>query len=121
MYRLKISDYFSSAHQLRGYRGKCEDLHGHNWKVDVAVEGLQLDEVGLLVDFKHLKDMLQSVLDELDHTFLNKLEPFRDQNPSSENVARYIFGKMSTLVPDGITVASVTVWESDKACAEYCE
>ena len=91
MYELKTITQFGAAHQLRNYKGKCENLHGHNWKIEVYVKGENLDENGLLVDFKVIKDKTKEIIEELDHKFLNELECFRDINPSSENIARYIY------------------------------
>jgi len=122
MYELKIISQFGSAHQLRGYRGKCENLHGHNWKIEVCVKGEKLGEDGLLVDFKLIKKATKKVVEKLDHTFLNDLDCFKEINPSSENIARYIFKETSRDLnrPD-ISVSRVTVWESDTACATYWE
>ncbi len=120
MYELKVEDAFAAAHNLRGYQGQCEALHGHNWKVEVVVRADRLDDVGLAVDFKELKDATQDVLDGLDHVYLNDLPAFRDKNPSSELIARYIFEEIARRVErEGLWVHRVTAWESDKACASY--
>ena len=121
MYHLTITEHFSAAHQLKGYQGSCEALHGHNWKVDVEVYGEEVDEIGMLIDFKDLKAIVLSVLSRLDHTFLNDLGLFRDANPSSELLARHIFRSVAGKVPSKVSVGSVTVWESDSARARYCE
>jgi 6-pyruvoyltetrahydropterin/6-carboxytetrahydropterin synthase len=121
MYRLNVFDYFSSAHQLKGYRGRCEAVHGHNWKVEAEVQGDVIDDVGLLMDFKHLKSILKDVIDRLDHVMLNDLEEFRNVNPSSELIARHIYRRLRTALPPGITLASVVVWESENAKAIYYE
>jgi 6-pyruvoyltetrahydropterin/6-carboxytetrahydropterin synthase len=121
MYRLSVADYFSSAHQLKGYKGKCETLHGHNWKVVAEVEGSDLNDIGLLVDFKDLKGILKDVLDRLDHVCLNDIEEFRESNPSSELIARYIHGQIKERLPAGIRIVNVKVWESERARAEYYE
>jgi 6-pyruvoyltetrahydropterin/6-carboxytetrahydropterin synthase len=120
MYELKIITQFAAAHQLRGYQGGCEDLHGHNWKIEVCLAGEELGEDGLLLDFRRLKDATKGVLDELDHTFLNELDPFKTLNPSSENIARHIFESLSRQL-DGArhAVTKVSAWESDSACATY--
>lgn len=118
MYELKVLGDFSAAHQLNFFKTGCERLHGHNWKVELCVQGNELDENGLLMDFKELKRILNEVLDYLDHRFLNDLEPFKDMSPSSENVARWIFQEVSKKIEKaGIFVSRVTVWESDTACA----
>ncbi|VBB42247.1 6-carboxy-5,6,7,8-tetrahydropterin synthase [uncultured Desulfatiglans sp.] len=120
MYELKIVTHFAAAHQLREYEGGCERLHGHNWTVEVFVAGDTLGENGLLVDFKLVKEATQRVLDALDHRFLNDLEPFRALNPSSENIARYIFERLAAELDDGrVHVSRVTAWESENACATY--
>jgi 6-pyruvoyltetrahydropterin/6-carboxytetrahydropterin synthase len=120
MYELKIISQFGSAHQLRGYKGKCENLHGHNWKIEVFVQGEKLGGDGLLIDFNQMKKATNKIIDRLDHTFLNDLEYFKETNPSSENIARYIFDEISRELnnPD-VTVSRVTTWESDNACATY--
>ncbi len=115
MYILTIEDDFSSAHQLREYKGKCENLHGHNWKVVLQVKGEKLNSLGLLIDFTELKKILKNILSYLDHKNLNELEPFNTLNPSSENIARYLYDNISDELaaehPD-VAVYSVTVWES---------
>ena len=122
MYELKIISQFSAAHQLREYEGKCENLHGHNWKVEVSVTGNKLGKNGLLIDFKLIKKATEKVLDELDHEFLNDLDAFKTANPSSENIARHIFTALSReLNTEDIKVSRVTTWESDSACATYME
>lgn len=122
MYQLKISSSFASAHNLMNYQGDCENLHGHNWKVEVSVTAKNLDKAGLGIDFKTLKAETKSLLKTLDHKHLNELAPFKDVSPSSENIARYIYQELSlSLNNDNIKVESITVWESDFACAKYYE
>jgi len=122
VYELKIVSQVAAAHQLRGFQGKCEQLHGHNWKIEVYVTGDTLGEDGLLIDFGLIKKDTKKVLEELDHKFLNELEPFKKENPSSENIARYIYESLShTLNNDAIRISKVTAWESDTACATYME
>ena len=122
MYELMVESKFAAAHQLRGYKGKCENLHGHNWRVTVAVTAERLNEVGLAIDFNDLKKSLRDVLDQLEHTFLNDIFPFTQINPSSENLAKWIYDTLTKkLNDDNIEVASVTVWESDSASASYFE
>jgi 6-pyruvoyltetrahydropterin/6-carboxytetrahydropterin synthase len=122
MYRLTISASFASAHNLKNYQGDCENLHGHNWKVDVSVTARELDRAGLGIDFKILKAETKTLLKTLDHKYLNELKPFHELSPSSENIARYVFEELSTkLNNENIKVVSVTVWESDVACASYYE
>ena len=120
MYELKIISHFAGAHQLRNFKGSCEKLHGHNWKIEVYVRGDRLAEDGTLIDFHDLKAATKKALDTLDHEFLNDLEPFREENPSSENIAKYIFGRIAEALADRpVSVFKVTAWESDTACASY--
>lgn len=122
MYELKILTHFGSAHQLRNFGGRCEDLHGHNWKIEVCVKGEELDDVGLLVDFAVIKKSTKEIIDKLDHKFLNELDYFKDINPSSENIARHIYKTLEQQLNNGnIRVSSVTAWESDSASATYME
>jgi 6-pyruvoyltetrahydropterin/6-carboxytetrahydropterin synthase len=116
MYEIKVSANFSSAHNLRGYRGKCEELHGHNWKVEILIRAKKLDKIGMLLDFKSVKDKLNAVLETLDHKYLNKIPYFAKVNPTSENIAKYIFDNLKALIP---ALDSVTVWESDNSRATY--
>lgn len=120
MYELKTITQFGAAHQLKNYHGKCEHLHGHNWKIEVYVKGEELDDCGLLVDFKDIKEKTNEIIERLDHKFLNELECFTEINPSSENIARYIYDELSRDLNTGkIKVSRVTAWESDNACATY--
>lgn len=119
-YRLSIYDSFSAAHRLTGSGGKCESLHGHNFRVTLEVTGKELDESGMLIDFGELKSILRTVLAELDHTDLNEHQAFTDSGPSSENIARFIWGKVNVAVAlDTVSVAAVTVNESETASARY--
>jgi len=112
----------AAAHQLRDYEGGCEKLHGHNWKIEVVVEGRELGPNGLLIDFKRVKEATAGLLQELDHSFLNDLAPFETVNPSSENIARHIYRSLSRDLNDGnVKVSKVTAWESETACATYME
>lgn len=119
MFYLEVEDDFASAHQLRGYRGKCENLHGHNWKVMLTVKGEQLDHLGMLVDFTVLKQLMKDVLGGLDHRFLNDTPPFDTINPTSELIAKFIAETLAPRLPAGIAVDSVRVWESDRCSATY--
>ncbi|MCX8030741.1 MAG: 6-carboxytetrahydropterin synthase QueD [Thermodesulfovibrionales bacterium] len=123
MYKLTIESNFSSAHQLRGYKGKCENLHGHNWKVQVCVTSDKLNDVDLVVDFHELKSMTHQILSQLDHKVLNNVYPFTEINPSSENIAKWIFESLKEKLSeyDFLKLSSVSVWESDTASATYYE
>ena len=123
MFSLKVEGVFSSAHNLRGYKGKCEDLHGHNWRVEITVKSGELDNIGMVLDFKYLKSRLNAVLEELDHKYLNKIPYFsaaggKKINPTSENIAKYIYNKLKTRIP---LLNCVTVWENSTSCATYSE
>ena len=123
MYYLTIENNFSSAHQLRGYKGKCENLHGHNWKVILTVKGEKLNAIGILIDFHDMKAMLKNALEDLDHININEHTAFIDQNPSSENIARYLYERISVLLAaDGYTdivTDEVTVYESETSRCTY--
>jgi len=118
MYSIKIEAYFSAAHFLRGYRGKCEELHGHNWKVEIIVEAKKVDKTGMVLDFKDLKMELNKPLEKLDHKCLNKIAYFKKVNPTSENIAQYIYKNLKFAIKN---LKSVTVWESHNSCASYYE
>ena len=120
MYEIKIIRFFSAAHFLKDYNGKCEALHGHNWKVEVMVRREDLGEGNMAFDFSRLKRLTDEVLDSLDHKNLNALPAFLDQNPSSETIARYIFHAMEKrLEGEPVTVYRVNAWESRDSCAGY--
>jgi 6-pyruvoyltetrahydropterin/6-carboxytetrahydropterin synthase len=120
MYELKVITDFSAAHQLKDFEGACEDLHGHNWKIEVYVTSEVLNDAGIVVDFRILKKHVNTVMAGLDHKFLNDLEAFKDDNPSSENIARYVADQLSTLLQGSeINVSRVTAWESETSCATY--
>ena len=124
MYEVSVEAGFAAAHQLRNYRGKCENLHGHNYKVQVTVEGEELNHIGLLADFTELKAALREITEFLDHKFLNELEPFTEINPSAENVAWYICDRLQKSLDSGssevaIQIAAVKVWETDTSTATY--
>ena len=121
MYEVMIEEEFSAAHALRGYRGKCENLHGHNWKVEVYVRGDRLDEIGMLVDFTHLKRVTRDVMGRLDHQNLNELRPFDvELNPSSEHLAGFILNKVANHINnDRVQVYKVRVWETPSTSATY--
>ena len=123
MFKLKVQDHFSAAHYLKNYEGPCENLHGHNRKVELLVEGSQLNNLDILIDFKILKSILKETLDELDHKLLNEIPYFKNVNPSSERLAEYIFKKIKDKLSQysNIKVKEVTVYETDKVSATYYE
>ena len=120
MYELTVESAFSAAHRLREYRGKCENLHGHNWRVEVTIASKQLDNRGMVIDFRKIKEKLGTVLDKLDHTYLNELSEFKKINPTSENIASYIYSRLKKLITgEKITVKKVSVWETEDTSATY--
>lgn len=120
MFELKILNHFSAAHQLTMVAKKCENLHGHNWRVEVCVRGERLNEAGVLVDFGIIKQHVKTIMKRLDHQFLNALPYFKDDPPSSEILAIYIAKNLQEMIDGpGVKVSRVTTWESDDACATY--
>jgi 6-pyruvoyltetrahydropterin/6-carboxytetrahydropterin synthase len=120
MFELKIIADFAAAHQLKMVAKKCENLHGHNWKIEVCVAGERLNDAGVLMDFGEIKAHLADIMASLDHKFLNELEYFKAGNPSSENIAQHIAKSLQKEI-DGsaVKVTRVTAWESDSACATF--
>lgn len=122
MFELMIETHFSSAHQLRGYKGECENLHGHNWKVQVYVLADRLNGIDIAIDFRELKRMTNEVVSSLDHAYLNDIFPFTEKNPSSENIAKWIYDSLKKKINnENVTLSGVTVWESETASATYFE
>ncbi len=120
MFELMVTTNFAAAHQLRMVGNKCENLHGHNWKVEVYVSGDKLDNTGLLIDFGELKRHLGAIIESLDHRFLNEMDFFKNENPSSERIAVFIANKLAELIEGTpAKVSRVRVWESDNACVTY--
>jgi 6-pyruvoyltetrahydropterin/6-carboxytetrahydropterin synthase len=121
MYELKIITRFAAAHQLKMVAKECENLHGHNWKIEVCLAGEALNNAGVLMDFGQLKKILSRIIERLDHKFLNELEYFNDSfPPSSENIAYYIANELQASINNPLVkVNSVTAWESENACATY--
>lgn len=118
MFEIFVEHSFAAGHALRNYKGKCENVHGHNYKVQVGMEGPQLDANGLLFDFAELKKRLRATSEYLDHQFINDLKPFDELNPSAENIAKYIYDEIQRELPGG-KLAYVRVWETDTSCAVY--
>jgi 6-pyruvoyltetrahydropterin/6-carboxytetrahydropterin synthase len=120
MYDIFIKTHFAGAHHLRDYPGECEKPHGHNWKVEVTVRATQLDQYGMGIDFKVLKNTVREVIDQLDHNDLNTLPAFQEKNPSSEHIAEFIFAKVKALLSsDNYSLYSVTVLETDNQGLTY--
>ncbi|RLB75262.1 MAG: 6-carboxytetrahydropterin synthase QueD [Deltaproteobacteria bacterium] len=119
-YELKIETAFAAAHNLLNYCGQCENLHGHNWKIEIYVQGSELDKSGMLIDFKILKDHTNTILDVLDHTYLNELPIFIGKSPSSELIAEYIFIELEKMLSElPVQVKKIVAWESEKAAASF--
>lgn len=125
MYELTVEREFSSGHFLRNYHGRCENPHGHNYKVRITLAGAELDQAGLLLDFKLLKQVMRPVIDRIDHQMLNELEPFTTVNPSAENIARYFYDQTNRQLTDmtsgRVRVKDCTIWETDTTSATYYE
>jgi len=120
IYEVKIISDFAAAHNLRNFRGKCENLHGHNWTVEVVLQGERLNESGVLIDFAEVKQATRELLSQLDHNYLNDLPFFKDQNPSSENIARFLFESLAEkLNSNDRWLSRVTAWESTDSCATF--
>lgn len=122
MFEVAVEETFAAGHALRGYRGKCENVHGHNYRVRVVVEGEKLDATGLLYDFVELRREMDTLIESLDHQFLNDLAPFQEANPSAENLARYFYQELSGKLSgsaNGARVREVTVFETETTCATY--
>ncbi len=120
MYEVTIETHFSSAHRLRHYNGECERLHGHNWDVKVSVASEELDDLGMVMDFKVLKGETNKLMDKFDHQYLNEIPPFTELNPTTENIAKYIFDELSRSInTDSAKVSKITVWESPTSYASY--
>lgn len=120
MFEVSVKGDFSAAHFLRDYHGKCEKLHGHNWQVEVCVSAKALDKGGMVMDFKELRDRLNRVLFEFDHSFLNEISYFKKVNPTSENIAEYIYKKLTKQISNkNLKVKRVSVWESEKSYATF--
>lgn len=125
MFEVTVEAGFSSGHYLRNYQGKCENPHGHNYRVLVTLAGAELDETGLLLDFKLLKTLLRPVVEYLDHKMINELAPFTELNPSAENLARYFYAETSNhlaeMTSGRVRIKDCTVFETDTSFARYYE
>jgi 6-pyruvoyltetrahydropterin/6-carboxytetrahydropterin synthase len=122
MFEVAVEQGFASAHALRNYKGRCENVHGHNWKVRVVIEGEKLDETGMLVDFLDVKSWMGEILDRIDHQFLNEIPPFDVVNPSAENIAEYFYRQMTgrlQVMPVPVRIREVKIWETEIQSATY--
>ena len=118
MFEVKIETSFSSAHHLLNYKGKCENMHGHNWKVEVTARGEKLDNSNILIDFKNLKKEVNEIIEYLDHKDLNELKEFQNESPSSEFIAKYIYIKAKEKFKE---IQRVDIWETPTSRASYFE
>ncbi len=120
MFEVSVEYTFAAGHALRGYKGKCENVHGHNYKVQLVICGEELDSTGLLIDFGDVRKTIKVLVDRLDHRFLNDLEPFDKLNPSAENLAKYFCDELEPPVKArGLKIRAVTIWETDTTSATY--
>jgi 6-pyruvoyltetrahydropterin/6-carboxytetrahydropterin synthase len=121
MFEVSVEQTFAAGHALRNYKGKCENVHGHNYRVRITVQGDQLDSTGLLVDFLDVKQLIGGVVDYLDHQFINDLPPFDELNPSAENIAKYFYDRVSGGLKNEVLVrvSEVKIWETDTSSAVY--
>ena len=123
MFEVSVEETFAAGHALRGYRGKCENVHGHNYRVELTLEGPELDAIGLLVDFVEVKRLIHGVVDRLDHRFINDLAPFDVVNPSAENLAKYFYDEtakqMHEMTAGRVRVKDCTLYETDTSFATY--
>jgi len=120
-FEIHVETNFAAAHRLRGYKGECENLHGHNWRVEVTLQSDKLNGLGMVMDFREVKRILAEVVRKFDHVFLNDLDEFSTLNPTTENIAMTIHKEISNRLPEGIKVSKVTAWESDGCGASYSE
>lgn len=121
MYRIAVKAHFDSAHLIRNHKGKCRNLHGHRWDIEVVFSGIELDEMGMVMDFGEIKNMLREITDEYDHHNLNEIPPFDAINPTAENLSRAIFQDIKKRTPATITLEEVKVWESPDAWVSFSE
>lgn len=119
MYEVIIKACFSAAHNLRKLKGKCEALHGHNYKVEILISSKKLTEEGIVMDFRDLKLALGEILGKLDHKYLNEIPPFDKEEPSCENLARFIANELLQYMPGHVVIKKVTIWESEETAASY--
>jgi 6-pyruvoyltetrahydropterin/6-carboxytetrahydropterin synthase len=119
MFEVTVEETFAAGHALRGYHGKCENMHGHNYRVQLTMEGAELDEIGLLVDFVEVKKLIQTVVNYLDHRFINDLPPFDKLNPSAENLAKYFYDEISARLTPSVRLQQARIWETDVTSATY--
>ncbi len=121
MYRLQIQTSISAAHFLKEYDGNCSVLHGHNWKIEVAVKSEQVDKVGMVIDFKDLKEITWRVAGKYDHRVFNEVAPFDKQNPTAENISKHFYQEIGALLPADVKMDRIRLWETENYSIEYFE
>ena len=122
MFKLIVKKEFSSAHILNGHPGDCKRMHGHNWTVEAKVEGNKINTIGMVIDFKDIKKSLSEIISKLDHRFLNDIEPFKEDNPTAENISKYIYKELSKNInTDNIKVSEIKLWETNNSAVVYSE
>ena len=122
MFKLIVKKEFSSAHILHGHPGNCKRMHGHSWLVEAEVQGDNTNEIGMVIDFKDIKNNLKEIISNLDHQFLNDLEPFINDNPTAENISKYIYKELSNNInTDNIKVSKIKLWETSNSAVTYTE
>jgi 6-pyruvoyltetrahydropterin/6-carboxytetrahydropterin synthase len=121
MYIASIQTTFSAAHCIKGYKGDCAKPHGHNYRVEIHVASPVVNDTGMSVDFRKLREIASEVVGELDHTMLNELPFFSKNNPTAENIARYVYEKVKSLLPEHLTLSCIRIWETDESMVEYHE
>jgi len=123
MYEITVEDTFAAGHYLRNYKGKCENPHGHNYKIKITLAGQTLDQAGLLLDFKDLREVMKKTIDRLDHKMINDVQPFTELNPSAENLAKYFYDEATQTLDRAtggrVRVKNVTIFETDSTTATY--
>ena len=122
MFKLIVKKEFSAAHILHGHPGDCKRMHGHNWLVEAEVRGSNTNEIGMVIDFKDIKNNLQDIIGKLDHQYLNDIEPFTNENPTAENISKYIYKELSKNInTDNIKVSQIKLWETSNSAVTYTE
>jgi len=122
MFKLIVKKEFSSAHILHGHTGDCKRMHGHNWLVEAEVKGNNINKIGMVIDFKDIKNKLQEIIKKLDHQYLNDIEPFTNENPTAENISKYIYKELSKNInTDNIKVSEIKLWETNNSAVVYTE
>lgn len=121
MYVISVDSHFDAAHHLRDYQGECSQLHGHRWRINVKVKKEEANAIGICIDFKDLRGLVNSVVQRFDHQHLNQIAPFDEMNPTAENLAKFFFDEIKNLLPQDTIMSEVTVWESEKQSVTYYE